>query len=151
MALFDTIGNFVQTGKKINELTSGDSLVKDSSQDAISKMANDLNVKLDSSTKDYLMQHYLNEQSNKNAWNRQLDASNTQYQRAVADLRKAGINPFLAIQSLSGSTPSSSGQSVQGGLITSKQNQQSQNASNIARGIITVLGIIAGAVISAML
>lgn len=151
MALFDTIGNFVQTGKKINELTSGDSLVKDSSQDAISKMANDLNVKLDSSTKDYLMQHYLNEQSNKNAWNRQLDASNTQYQRAVADLRKAGINPFLAIQSLSGSTPSSSGQSVQGGLITSKQNQQSQNASNIARGIITVLGIIAGAVIGAML
>lgn len=151
MALFDTIGNFVQTGKKINELTSGDSLVKDSSQDAISKMANDLNVKLDSSTKDYLMQYYLNEQSNKNAWNRQLDASNTQYQRAVADLRKAGINPFLAIQSLSGFTPSSSGQSVQGGLITSKQNQQSQNASNIARGIITVLGIIAGAVIRAML
>lgn len=151
MALFDTIGNFVQTGRKINELTSGDSLVKDSSQDAISKMADVLNVKLDSSTKDYLMQYYLNEQSNKNAWNRQLDASNTQYQRAVADLRKAGINPFLAIQSLSGSTPSSSGQSVQGGLITSKQNQQSQNASNIARGIITVLGIIAGAVIGAML
>ena len=127
------------------------SLVTDSSNDAISKLANDLNMKLDPTTKDYLTEYYLNEQSNQNAWNRQLDASNTQYQRAVADLRKAGLNPFLALQSLQGSVPSSSGQSVQGGLYTSRRNQQTQNIKDVAGRIMAVLGVIAAAVIGAML
>lgn len=39
--------------------------------------------------------------------------SNTQYQRAVADLKKAGINPLLAFDTLSGaSTPSGSAGSI---------------------------------------
>lgn len=131
--------------------SSNKPLVLDSSDDAISKLAKDLNMKLDDETKDYLTQYYLNERSNKNAWDRQMDASNTQYQRAVADLRKAGINPFLALQSLSGSSPTSSGQSVQGGLYTSRKNQVDQNSKDVVTRIMTVLGVVAAAIISAML
>lgn len=126
------------------------SMVKDSGDDAISKLANDLNLKLDDTTKDYLVQYALNEESNKKAWQRQMDASNTQYQRAVEDLRKAGLNPFLALQSLQGSVPSSSGQSVQGGLYTSRRNQATQNAKDSIGKVLGVLATIAAAVVMAM-
>lgn len=126
------------------------SMVKDSGDDAISKLANDLNLKLDDTTKDYLVQYALNEESNKKAWQRQMDASNTQYQRAVEDLRKAGLNPFLALQSLQGSVPSSSGQSVQGGLYTSRRNQATQNAKDSVGKVLGVLATIAAAVVMAM-
>lgn len=39
-------------------------------------------------------------------WNRQLDASNTSYQRAMEDLKKAGLNPKLVAKLGGASTPS---------------------------------------------
>lgn len=134
----------------LNQREQG-TLVQDNTDDAIAKLANDLNLKLDDTTKDYLVQHTLNEHSAENAWKREMEASNTQYQRAMEDIRRAGLNPFLAIQSLSGSSPSSNAQSVTGGLYTSRKNQQEQNTKDIAGKVMTVLGIIAAAVIGAML
>ena len=60
------------------------------------------------------------------AWKRQMDASNSAYQRATADLRKAGLNPILALGS-SASTPSASA----GAGVSSARGVASLNSENV--------------------
>lgn len=42
------------------------------------------------------------------AWQREMNASNTQYQRSVADMQAAGINPMMAVSNGGASVPSAS-------------------------------------------
>lgn len=126
-------------------------LVKDSQADAIQKLAKDLNLKLTDDTKDYLYQYYLQRQNDEWAFAKQNQYDSTRYQRTVADLQKAGLNPFLALQSLSPSSSNVSSGSITSGSITSRRNTDKQSTTDMGRGIMTVIGIIAAAIISAML
>lgn len=77
--------------------------------------------------------------------------SNTQYQRATEDLRKAGLNPWLVMQNLTASTPSgsqatSSGASISRGLTNEEKNallaQSNASNANAAKTIIGAIGTI---------
>ena len=126
-------------------------MINDSQTDAISKLAKDLNLKLSDDTKDYLYQYYLQRQNDEWAFAKQNQYDSTRYQRTVADLQKAGLNPFLALQSLSPSSSNVSSGSITSGSITSRRNTDKQANTDIGRGIMTVIGIIAAAIIGAML
>lgn len=125
-------------------------IIKDSEEDAIQKLANDLNIKLNNETKDYLYQYYLQSQRDQWAWDKSFYADNTRYQRAVKDLQKAGLNPFLAIQSLSGSGTNASAGTISGGSITSALNSKRQQETSFGTSFLAILGIVAAAIIHAL-
>lgn len=122
-------------------------LVKDSQSEEMEKLAKELGIKLSPETLDYLYSYMINEKSAENAYKRSLEASSTQYQRAVADLQKAGLNPFLALQSLSGSAPSSPSASVSGGYITQRYSSDKQSQTSYGTKYAQVIGILAAAFI----
>lgn len=146
----DENGNFIDhsdvsgPGRAVHE-SEQQPLIQDSGEDAISRLAKELDIKLDDQSKDYLYQYYLADKASQAAYDRELKAAGSQYQRTVADLRKAGLNPFLAFDSLRGGSVSSTAGSITGGLYTSRKNQKTQSSTQTASAIISVLGIIAAA------
>lgn len=139
--------NAVKSGSgSVDEYRSSlqDPLVVDSGDKEIDDLAKRLNVQLTDETKDYLMQYFLGEKSNENAWNRSMEASSTQYQRAVKDLQAAGLNPFLAFQGLSGSAPSSAGMSQGSGYYTSNKKNDVNAGVKAGTAIVAMLFALAG-------
>lgn len=76
-----------------------------------------------------------NEAAKQRAWEEMM--SNTQYQRAVKDLKAAGLNPWLAVQQggLSGNTPSGSSASASSGGASAPSNKLTMIAGMIGTAV----------------
>lgn len=87
------------------------------------------------------------------AWERSMQASNTEYQRAVADMKEAGINPILAFSQGGASSPTASAgsgsagsasiSSSAGGYRSSRRTRTTASADslvNLLSGLVKAVG-----------
>ena len=114
------------------------------------ELAKKYGLSLNDSTKDYLTQFYVNEQSNKTAWERTLEADRTKYQRAVEDIKAAGLNPVQVLGGFGGSSPSASNSSVSSGFYTENKKTNLTQGVKAGLGVAAVLVAIVGAAVKAM-
>lgn len=130
---------------------SGNQLVTDSSDDVIMKWAKENGYKLNADTMDILYNQFFNEKDTTSAWQRTLSADNTKYQRAVEDMKKAGLNPFLLMSSGASGAGASSPGSVGSGSISAARNAKLQAETSKATAVMSIIGGLIGAAIIALL
>lgn len=111
----------------------------------------------DPASRDLLFSYMLSEKSANSAYQRELQADSTKYQRLVNDLTKAGINPLYALSGASAGSVTSSGSSFSSGYRAqheseydrkqSESNKEKDVASNIVRGILVAAAAVLGALL----
>lgn len=121
------------------------------SSDSIEQWARDNNYRLSPETRDILYNQFFNERDTRSAWERTMSADNTKYQRAVEDMKKAGLNPFLLMSGGASSAGTSSPGSVGSGSISAvKASNNSRSAQNLS-SILQIIGSISQAVLMGIL
>lgn len=130
--------------KQRRENEANQQLVQEHTGSAFDEWVKSKGFNLTEDTKDFLYQWYASEQEQNSAWQKTLEMDSSKYQRAVQDMKKAGLNPFLLLSN-GASSPNLSAANVQGGSYASRKNAQTQAA---AQGIGSALGLI-GAIIGA--
>lgn len=152
----EAIGDAMRNEQESNNFGYGgtgyrpNQIVSDSGDDAVTAYAKQLNLKLDDATKGAILEYMMNEHAADNAYARSRSFTREQYTDMVDGLKKAGLNPFLAIQGLSGANQMT-GQGVNAaGLYTQQTASKRSTGAAIAGGIMGALALIAMAMIKAM-
>lgn len=139
---FETMSVMVNSGEVVNQgvntgsanpisrATSAVSNWLDQSfpKDLDSLLSSDPN-KLPSTLQDLYWQYILNEKSLNSAYQRELDADSSKYQRLVDDLKKAGINPIFALGGASAGNINSQSASYNTGFETTRYHKASEKLS----------------------
>lgn len=103
----------------------------------------------DDAAKQMLMNYFMSEQSQKTARDWQTEQYNTQYQRIVEDLKKAGISPYVLSAGSTG-IGSPSGVNYTGSQYVSENNNKRTNQVSLstknASNIINFFGLILNAI-----
>lgn len=147
MATYTRDGTVISTDGTTTSITSpgttgthtynyGAPIVKSSEDDLLTRTANDLGLRLDEGTKDAIVQYILSEKGAENAQARSLEFNREQYSALVEGLKRAGLNPFLAIQGLNGANMMS-GQSQSSGKYAELQVAKTQRETQAKTSILS--------------
>lgn len=107
--------------------TALSSLTKTDNRSDFEKVIDSLLGSSDQVDKDLYYNYILNEKSLTDAYNRELEADSTKYQRLVKDLKKAGLNPMFALNGATAGNINSSAGSYSSGYETARHNKASES------------------------
>ena len=119
--------------------------------DSVEQWARDNGYRMHPDTKDILYNQFFNEKDTRSAWERTMTADNTKYQRAVADMKAAGLNPFLLMSGGASGAGTSSPGSVGSGSISALRSSKNQKDAQNLSSILQIIGSISQAVLMGIL